>query len=370
MISTLNRYIAKRIFFGIVGAFAIITSVIMLIDFVEISRSFDANANTSMIGILILTVLNAPQLVEKTIPFIVLFGVMATLFSLNKRSEFIILRAAGLSAWNFLLPAIFVTSIIGVLWATAFNPMAIMAAQKHSDLKQSFSGTSVQSPITNNIQLEDIWLREGNEDGHVNIHAKTFDLKTRTLFDVTFFYSDFLPNGRTVFTSRYDAKSAELFSENYWVLSDVTEHEDGRASRHFDTVSKPTTINLEMLNSHSRRQSNIPFWQIRGQISNAKQAGYDTAPLVIQFHKLLALPITLIAMTIIAACAALHNTRSGGELYLLIAGAGLGFGEYFIDNMISAFGEAGTLPPILAAWAVPLLVLICGLAVLSKIEDG
>ena len=55
-------------------------------------------------------------------------------------------------------------------------------------------------------------------------------------------------------------------------------------------------------------------------------------------------------MTIIAACAALHNTRSGGALYLLIAGAVLGFGEYFIDNMISAFGEAGTLPPVLSAW--------------------
>lgn len=368
--STLNRYISKRVLLGITGAFAIITSVIMLIDFVESSRSFDASSSASMIDIMFLTVLNAPQLVEKTIPFIVLFGVMTTLFSLNKHSEFIVLRAAGLSAWSFLRPAVLVTGIIGILWAIAFNPMAVFTAQKHDNLKQKLSRASSQILLQNKASNKNIWLREGNEDGHVNIHAKAIDLESRTLLDVTFFYSDFLPNGRTVFTTRYDAKSAELFSENYWVLSDVTEHEDGRPSRHFDTVSKPTAINLEMLGSHNRSQKNTPFWQIRSQISKAKQAGYDTTPLVIKLHKLLSLPITLIAMTIIAACAALHNTRSGGTLYLLIAGAVLGFGEYFIDNMISAFGEAGTLPPVLSAWAVPLLVLFCGLAMLSKIEDG
>ncbi|MCF6274597.1 MAG: LptF/LptG family permease, partial [Robiginitomaculum sp.] len=73
---------------------------------------------------------------------------------------------------------------------------------------------------------------------------------------------------------------------------------------------------------------------------------------------------------VIAAGASLNMSREGGTLRLLIAGGALGFGVYFVDNLMGAFGETGTLPPVVAAWSVPLLVLSCGLVFLSWIEDG
>ena len=120
MISTLNKYIAGRIFFGILTAFIIITGIIMLVDFVETSRDIGADYNLSMFALLTITGLHIPQLIEQTIPFAVLFGVMGALFGLNKRSELIVLRASGLSAWRFLRPAIAVTAVIGLVWAMAF----------------------------------------------------------------------------------------------------------------------------------------------------------------------------------------------------------------------------------------------------------
>ena len=78
----------------------------------------------------------------------------------------------------------------------------------------------------------------------------------------------------------------------------------------------------------------------------------------------------LIAMTIIAAGVSMHLNREGGTLRLLITGSTLGFAVYFADNFVSAFGEAAILPVILAAWAIPLFVLFCGITYLAKIEDG
>ncbi len=363
---TLNRYIATRILLAIIVAFLIITGIIMLVDFVEASRNLGSDANASMLGILYITLLNAPMLVEQTVPFVVLFGVMGALFALNRRSELIVMRASGLSAWRFLKPAMLVTALLGVIWATVFNPLASISQKQYRKAVDEM--TAGEKPKTNT--QKPIWLREGNSDGYVVIHALSADIDTHTLFDVTFYTFDFISNGRTVFSTRYDAKQAVLSDGGYWQLSDIIENEDGMEPKKLTTISRVTTITWDSLKERSQTNKSPPFWQIRGEISKAKTAGFKPTKLVMQWHKLLALPLTLIAMAVIAAGASLNMPREGGTLRLLIAGAAMGFGVYFIDNLVGAFGETGVLPPVVAAWTVPLLVLSCGLVFLSWIEDG
>ncbi len=98
MFSMLNRYIAKRIIKGLLLAFMVVTSIIMLVDFVEGTRNIGWDQEIGSGTLFLMTLLKAPKLIEQTIPFVVLFGVMGTLYSLNRRSELIVLRASGLSA--------------------------------------------------------------------------------------------------------------------------------------------------------------------------------------------------------------------------------------------------------------------------------
>ncbi len=369
--STLNRYLATRVITSIFIAFFVITGIIMLVDFVEASRNLSSDTDASMLTILYITLLNAPMLVEQTIPFVVLFGVMGALFALNRRSELIVLRASGLSAWTFLKPVMIVTALLGTLWATAFNPLASLSQDKYQSVIRELSS----DPNIDHIVDKPIWLREGNDDGYVVIHALSADIDKHVLYDVTLYNYDFVtaknsPVKRAIFTSRYDAKKAVLSKDGFWELSDVIENEDDKAPQRFDTISRTTTITWEILRERSQARKNPPFWRIKGEIKKAKQAGFDATPLVMQLHRLLALPLTLIAMAVIAAGASLNMSRAGGTLKLLIAGGALGFGVYFVDNLISAFGETGTLPPAVAAWTIPLLVLSCGLVFLSWIEDG
>ncbi|HHL42041.1 MAG TPA: LptF/LptG family permease, partial [Hellea balneolensis] len=328
-------------------------------------RNMDKDANANLLTMVILVILNAPRLVEQTIPFVVLFGTMGALFVLNKRSEMIVMRASGVSAWRFLKPAVFVTASLGIIWSVAFNPLAAKSGQKYENVMAATSKGA--GDIAH--EDKDIWLREGTETTQVVIHARSVDLPRHTLKDAVFYYFDLGDDRRPIFSARYDAKTAEL-KPGFWVLSDVIINENGEAPVMQDTLSKSTQISLETLRNRSQAKNTPPFWQIRKEIRAAKKAGFDPTPLILHFHKLLALPITLIAMTIIAACASLNMTREGGTLKLLIIGGALGFGGYFADSIVSAFGETQTLPPVLAAWAVPIFVLLLGLAFLSKIEDG
>ena len=51
-------------------------------------------------------------------------------------------------------------------------------------------------------------------------------------------------------------------------------------------------------------------------------------------------------------------------------GSVLGFSVFFVDSVITAFGEVATLPVTLAAWTFPALVLLFGIIHLTRIEDG
>jgi len=362
--STLNRYIAKRIIKGLLLAFLVVTSIIMLVDFVEGTRNIGANEDIGSGTLFLMTLLKAPMLIEQTIPFVVLFGVMGTLYSLNRRSELIVLRASGLSAWRFLSPAIAVTATLGLIWSAAFNPLASSAMNAHDKLVEHVS-ESVSS-----AENENIWLREGNDISQTVIYAEKADILARKLTNATFYIFEINSDGTAVFERRLDAKTAELVTQGYWQLRDVIENAEGELLQQQIAVSLPTVITIEDIRDTTGNNTLPPFWDILATIKKTERAGFSTVSLRMQLNKLLALPIMLIAMTVIAAGVSMHLTREGGTLRLLIIGGALGFAVYFADSVVSAFGSSSALPIILAAWAIPLFVLFFGLSYLARIEDG
>lgn len=359
--ATLSRYIAGRTLRSIALAFLIVTAIIALVDYVEASRNIGIEADLSPLQLLMLTVLKVPKLIEETIPFVVLFGVMGALAGMNKRSELTVMRAAGLSAWRFLRPALVVTALIGVVWSTVINPLA-------SKMMGEYDARTAEA--LGNVQTNEVWLREGSSTAKRVIQAQGLDLMAKRLDNAVFYEMAITKDGATVFERRYDAETAKLLTPGYWTLESVIENAPGETLRRTDQITLPTNINIEDLREQSGQRTDPPFWKILGEIKANEAAGFSARKLRLQFHKLLALPVLLIAMTFIAAGVSMHLVRGGGTLRLLIMGAVLGFGVFFADSVVTAFGEVAVLPVILAAWTVPALVLLLGITNLARIEDG
>jgi lipopolysaccharide export system permease protein len=364
MISTLNRYVSSRILKGIATAFLVVTGIIMLVDFVEGTRNIADEGDISSMQILYLTLLKTPKLVEQTIPFVVLFGVMGALHGMNRRSELIVMRASGLSAWKFLRPALWIATILGIGWAALFNPLASKLASTYDVQREAWTSTQSKADLT------DIWLRDGTDVSQTVIHAENMDLRSKRLEQPVFYQLDLLPNGSTVFARRFDAQSARLVTQGYWQLDEVIENAPGELTQRHSSISLPTQITREDLQNQAKEKSNPPFWNIPATIAENERAGFSALSLRMQFNKLLALPVMLIAMTFIAASVSMQQIRGGGTLRLLMLGASLGFIVYFADSVVSAFGEVSTLPVMLASWSIPIFVLLAGMSYLSKIEDG
>src|SRR5262249_58131596 len=71
--------------------------------------------------------LGLPSFSELTLPFAVLIGTAGISLMLSRSSELIVVRAAGVSVWQFMLPALIVAFVIGILAITLYNPLAAAA---------------------------------------------------------------------------------------------------------------------------------------------------------------------------------------------------------------------------------------------------
>jgi len=266
MISIAHRYIARRIITGVFIALLIVTGVILLVDFVEGTRNLGQDLNFSNFEIIQLTLLKIPSLIEETIPFVVLFGVTGALYNLNRKSELVVLRATGLSAWNFLAPAVIVTFSLGLAWAMLFNPIAARTLSLYQ--------AKVSAADTTPAADSNIWLREVTELKKTLIRASSYDPNTRKLSGVTLTQSEADTDGDYTFRARFDAKSAELLSTGYWQLYDAKENSDDImvGVTHHDTISIPTQIRLEDIASQSKTDYVAPFWGLQNEITRTRRA--------------------------------------------------------------------------------------------------
>src|SRR5690606_2304861 len=166
LFSRLGRYIVGRVAGGVLIALLAVLACILLIDLVEQMRTVGSRTDISLLEALRLTLLKTPMLVEQTLPFVVLAGTMGAIIALNRSSELVAMRAAGVSAWRFLTPSAFVGVVLGVVAITTLNPLGAYLYQQFEAEKEDALSERLTTAGENGV-----WIRQGNEQGQVVIHA-------------------------------------------------------------------------------------------------------------------------------------------------------------------------------------------------------
>src|SRR3974390_3597482 len=101
---TLSRYFAMRFVASVVGWFIGVIALAAMIDYVELMRRGADWPNATAWLLAKISIYRVPQLTERIMPFSVLVGGMSCYLTLSRRLELVIARAAGISAWQFVVP--------------------------------------------------------------------------------------------------------------------------------------------------------------------------------------------------------------------------------------------------------------------------
>ncbi|WP_395647540.1 LPS export ABC transporter permease LptG [Terricaulis sp.] len=363
LLTRLGRYITARLLTGVAVALVGVVVSILLIDLVEQMRSVGTRTELSILEALRFTLLKTPMLIEQTLPFVMLAGTMMAVIGLNRSSELVSMRAAGVSAWRFLAPAAFLGVVLGVFTITLLNPLGAHLYQSfEAEKANALSQYSAQAPRNG------IWIRQGDPEGQVVIHADSVDATGVTLTGATFMFFE-VQDDVLRFTRRMRAQKAEL-KPGFWQLTDIVEATPGgRPVRHAH-LAIPTSLDATELINRFVNPATLSFWRLPGFISEARAAGFAPTRYELKWQNLLAYPLLLATMAGLGATFSLQLQRLGNLARWGSAGVGIGLFLFFYAQLAGAFAITQTVPAAAAAWSAPLAGAFIALAMVAFLEDG
>jgi len=364
MSMTLGRYFFFS-YLKITGYFLLGMFVLaLLIDYSENAGRLAALPGYSVMGAFSISALRIPFIMQQLFPFVALFAGMATLMSLNRRLELVIARASGLSVWQFLLPALIGAIAFGLAAILLVNPLAAWSMNKAETIVADW-GSSAGRENRKDTKNVVPWLTQRTDEGRTTIGAKMIAERGRVLLDARFvrFHHD----GSVM---DWLISPRATLEDGYWLLRHVTRTRAGEAPIQIEEMRIATNLQAEFVEERLSDPASIPFYQLPEKIKIARSFGYSANKFSMQWHSLIALPALLAAMTLIAATVSLKFIRFGASGWMILTGIFAGFVLYVITTLVQAFGNAGYVPPFVAAWVPVVIAMFFGISFLLRKEDG
>ena len=369
---TLSLYIGRYFLFAILGALAVLMLISGLVDLLEmIRRASEATRAVPFRIVVEMTLLRMPTSAEKIYPFAFLIGGMLALSRLTRSNELAVTRAAGVSVWQFLMPGVILSLGLGMFFIGIMSPIAAATISRFERVEGKYI-TGRASILA--ISPSGLWLRQVGEpnlsyrgqpaDEYI-LHALRMDPASLKLSEVIIYLFDKDHH----FLGRIDAPDARLES-GQWVIPQATLSDPADLPEKQLNYIMPTQLTLTQIEDSFAAPETFSFWQLPGFIALLERSGFSALRHKLHFHSLMAMPVLLAGMLLLAAVFSLRQARRGRTGLLMVIGVAVGFLFYFCTNLIYALGAAGNLPVVLAAWAPSLVVVMFAVAALLHFEDG
>ena len=360
---TLSAYIARQFFLWVAGAFGTMAGISFLLDYIELIRRGGSRPQATWGVLLEMAALKLPHTAQEVLPFAILFGTMLAFWRLTRSNELVVARAAGISVWGFLTPAMLVALMIGVASVTVFNPVAAAMLSSY----QAFDSRILNhgsDPLS--LSNAGLWLRQSGEDGgQIIIRGNKVNAPQLELRDVSLFFI----GAKSQFTARVEARTATLEPRS-WLIEDGRRFRIDQPPQQFAALRLPTRFTTNNLEESLAAPDTMSFWQLPGFISLLEQSGFSARRHRLYFNILLARPFLFCAMVLVAATFSLRLQRRGGVGLMVVSGVAAGFLLYFLSDIVFALGLSAKIPVLLAAWTPAGVSMIFGASMLLHLEDG
>lgn len=371
---TLSLYIVRQFLFGVLMVLAVFGMLIFMLDMLELVKRA-SNKDIPFLVLVEMGLLKFPQVGQKVLPFAILIGTVLSYSKLTRTQELAVMRSAGVSVWQFLLPALLAASILGGLVIILINPVSCAMISQYERMENKyFRGRSSFMDVS----ADGIWLRQQNisKDNKVigetilNAQHTAGMLDKLELQDVTMFVFALGKTGKPDhFIRRIDAKSASLL-DNFWQLKSVIVTDSDSSAVKHDEYFLETTLTVKDIHNSFAPPDTISFWALPSFIRKLQESGFSALQHRLYWHTILLSPLFFTAMVTIGALFSLRPARQGRTGLLITASILTGFLIYFLTNLVSSFGLSGSMPVLVAAWAPVIACMLTGVGLLLHVEDG
>ena len=359
---TLARYFGMRFLSAVALVFLGFIALIAVLDYIELMRRAADIPHVSAMLVAKTSFYRIPQVAEGFMPFCVLIAAMSCYLNLSRRLELVVARSAGVSAWQFMAPAVVIALVIGALATTLYNPGAAVLREQSKRLEAELFGQTKEGFGGSGGPF---WASQRDDNGSAIINAKSSRDQGAELSGVTVFTFD--KDG--AFRQRIEARAAVLHP-GVWHLLDARVVELGTKPVDQAIYRLKTSLTPEQARESFATPETVPFWELPTYITIAEHAGLVAAGYRLQFQKLIARPFLLAAMVFLAAAVSLRFFRFGGVQKMVLSGVAAGFLLYVLSKVTEDLSKAELLHPVAAAWLPVLVGGLTGFIALLYQEDG
>ena len=301
--------------------------------------------------------LRLPILIARFLPFSVLLGTLIAFVGLNQNSEVVAMKAAGLSAHQILAPLVLAS--IGIAAGVfAFNELVVVNSTR---AVTAWSDNDYKPVPRSSGMVSNVWVMNGEDLVHAGIAGgRPFTLQRVEIFD----------RGGGVLQREIQASRATQRPTGDWLLQDVRIYDANmNVVRRLPQMVALPELTPDQLTLAQVEPQELPYWTLKKRIAELEAAGRPVDEARAGLAHKIAGPLSTLLMPLLAAVAAFGLARSGQVLLRAVIGMALGFAYFVVDNFSLAMGNAGTYPPLIAAWAPFLLFLLIGETVLIRTEE-
>jgi lipopolysaccharide export system permease protein len=369
---TLMTYVARRFAAMALLMVLSLSALVALFDLIELLRRAATRPEANFALVAQIAALRVPYVAMQILPFAVLLGGIIAFWRLTRFSELIVARAAGISAWGFLAGPVLVALLLGLGASTALSPLSSAMLARAERLDQLYLRNVGGITALAGGRL---WLRQADEglqpQGVAIISGRpmaTRELRpgeALRLSEVTIWRLS--AEDRPL--ARIEAASA-LLQPGRWRFEGAVVFGAERVASAPQNLDFPTELTPERIENSFATPDTLSLWALPEFIKILEDAGFSAIRHRLHFQSLLALPLLAIAMALLAAGFSMRSARRGGVARMIAGGVSAGFALFVLDKITGEFGEAGTLPVILAAWAPAGAGFLLAAALLLHLEDG
>jgi lipopolysaccharide export system permease protein len=332
--------------------------VLMMLDLLGESGKILAVPGSSDADLWRYVSLRIPMLISRFLPFSVLLGTLIAFVGLNQNSEVVAMKAAGLSAHQILAPLVVASiGIAGLLFAfnegVTVNSTRRVSAWSDNDYKP----VPPESGILGNV-----WVLSGDDLIRAGtVGGKPFTAQRVTIYD----------RGGGVLQRQIDAdRAVPNPATGDWQLENVRVYDASmNVVRRVPTMTAMQGVTPTQLTLAKVDPTELDYWTLKKRVAELEAAGRPVDEAKAGLAHKISQPLSILLMPLLAAIAAFGLARSGQVLLRAVIGMALGFAYFMVDNFSLAMGNAGTYPPLVAAWAPFLLFLLIGETVLIRTEE-
>jgi LPS export ABC transporter permease LptG len=354
----LDRYIARAYLGKLALVLVAFWSLFVLVHFMDLFDDIQVNKVKGIVVVHYFA-FYSPQILHLMTPVAVLVCVLVTFGVLARRNEITAMKAAGISVYRVMLPALALALLAaGAMFAASEYVLPPMNRVKERD----FNVIKGRPPTSASL-LERRWLvGSDNRLYHFDYQQSK---PTLTLYGLSVFDID---------SARWDLRDRLYAARAAWNGVGYDLERGWRrtfgASARFKQFEQTRSREVEppsYFEQEKQEADTLRLAELREHIATLESLGLDVVALQVKLHEKIAFPMVCLVMTLLGIPFAFVVARRGA-LYGIGISIFMAIVYWATLHIFDALGSNAVLPPMLAAWAPNLAFGAAGLYLMLNLE--